>query len=44
MRNAAGKPHLTLFFPRASRSFFGNLLGLYSGMLAQAGYGDKWPS
>jgi hypothetical protein len=27
-----------------TRSFFGNLLRLYSFLLAQAGYGDKWPS
>jgi hypothetical protein len=26
------------------RSSFRNLLGLYSELPAQAGYGDKWPS
>jgi hypothetical protein len=30
--------------PVDDTSFFVNLLGLYSGSPAQAGYGDKWPS
>jgi len=29
---------------RGSRSFFSNLLSLYSGVPEQSGYGDKRPS